>query len=52
MLVEKAFAKLHGTYENIVAGDPSHSIEVLTGAPSNRHEHNKHTALELWNLIK
>ena len=34
MLIEKAFAKLHGNYESIVSGDPRHSIEVLTGAPA------------------
>jgi hypothetical protein len=38
-LLEKAFAKLHGTYESIIAGDPMHSIEVLSGAPGTRHPH-------------
>ena len=39
MLIEKAFAKLHGNYESIALGDPRHSIEVLTGAPSERYAH-------------
>ena len=52
MLVEKAFAKLHGDYEAIVAGDPRHSIGVLSGAPSDRYDHTDKTALELWNIIK
>ena len=34
MLLEKAFAKLHGTYETLMGGDPRHAIEVLTGAPA------------------
>jgi hypothetical protein len=39
MLLEKCFAKLHGNYEAIIAGDPRHSIEVLTGAPMSSHNH-------------
>ena len=38
-VLEKAFAKVHGTYEAIISGDPRHSIEVLTGAPANRYKH-------------
>ena len=38
-LIEKAFAKLHGNYEAIENGDPTHSIEVLTGAPSTYYDH-------------
>jgi calpain-15 len=33
ILIEKAFAKLHGSYEAIIAGDPIHSIQVLSGSP-------------------
>ena len=39
-ILEKAFAKLHGTYENIISGDSAHSIEVLTGAHTISYEHN------------
>ena len=43
-LVEKAFAKLHGTYENIISGDARHSIEVLSGAHATRYPHRGHAA--------
>ena len=36
-LLEKAFAKMHGTYEAIIAGDPEHSIEVMSGAPAEKY---------------
>lgn len=34
MLLEKAWAKLHRTYEAIEVGDPEHTMRDLTGAPS------------------
>ena len=43
-LLEKGFAKLFGTYENIVSGDASISIATLTGAPSERLYHKGHPA--------
>ena len=36
-LLEKGFAKMLGTYENMVAGDPIESIRMLSGAPATRH---------------
>ena len=36
-IIEKAFAKVNGSYESIISGDPQHSIEVLTGAPTSRY---------------
>jgi calpain len=51
-LLEKAFAKLHGTYEAIISGDPRHSIEVLTGAPATRYTHSSYTANQLWDEIE
>jgi hypothetical protein len=41
-LLEKGFAKLQGTYENIVGGDPISSIEILSGAPATRYFHSNH----------
>ena len=41
-ILEKAFAKLQGTYENIVAGDPISSIETLSGAHGIRYNHRGH----------
>jgi len=43
-IIEKAFAKLHGNYETIIAGDPAHSIEVMTGAPSTTYSHSFYSA--------
>ena len=51
LLIEKAIAKVYGDYERIVGGDPRTSIEMLTGAPSNRYMHTDKTPLEIWNLI-
>ena len=33
-LIEKAFAKLHGSYESIVGGNPAEATRFLTGAPA------------------
>ena len=56
MLLEKAFAKLSGTWESIIAGDPRHSINALTGAPADFYDHNDLsepiTADEIFDLIK
>ena len=38
-LLEKAFAKLNGTYESIAGGQAQNAIQVLTGAPSAVFEH-------------
>jgi hypothetical protein len=40
MLIEKAFAKIHGNYESIESGDPRTSIDILTGAPYKSYFHN------------
>lgn len=34
ILLEKAFAKIHGSYEAITGGQSSESISTLIGAPS------------------
>ena len=41
MLVEKAFAKLHGCYDNIIAGFTLESFGILTGAPTEMKFHRK-----------
>lgn len=33
-LLEKAWAKVNGNYENIEAGSPSEGVKFLTNAPS------------------
>lgn len=52
MLLEKAFAKLTGTWESIIAGDPRHSINALTGAPADQYDHNEFNAQEIFDIIK
>jgi len=32
--LEKAYAKIHGSYEAIIGGNPSEPMRVLTGAPT------------------
>jgi hypothetical protein len=36
-IMEKAFAKMHGTYGNIQGGNPQTALEMLTGVPSSVH---------------
>lgn len=34
ILMEKAWAKIHGSYEIIIAGDGAKTLRDITGAPS------------------
>lgn len=38
-LVEKAYAKLFGTYENLIAGFSLEAFGILTGAPTEQLIH-------------
>ncbi len=40
MLLEKAYAKLHGNFESIIAGNSQDALTVLTGAPTQTLFHN------------
>ena len=51
--MEKAFAKLHGNYARIVAGDPIDGINTIQGGPNERYTHADAsvTQEDIWNLI-
>ena len=38
-VIEKAFAKYHGNYKHIVAGDPGFAVRTMTGAPVDLYIH-------------
>ena len=38
-ILEKAFAKYHGNYENLAAGDPRAATRTLNGSPSMQYTH-------------
>ena len=42
MLLEKAYAKLYESYDNIVAGIPSQALNDITGAPTHTYYHKDH----------
>jgi hypothetical protein len=50
MLLEKAWAKINGSYENTIAGSTSEAFRVLTGAPVDYYDHDEHN--DIWNKIK
>ena len=55
VILEKAFAKLHGNYEHLIGGDPREAARALTGAPSIQYMHSKIAITEdfLWKeLVK
>ena len=49
-ILEKAFAKLHGNYAHLVAGDPREATRALNGSPSIHfsHGHKQVTVEFLW----
>eukprot|EP00826_Nyctotherus_ovalis_P053099 TRINITY_DN6845_c0_g2_i2.p1 TRINITY_DN6845_c0_g2~~TRINITY_DN6845_c0_g2_i2.p1 ORF type:complete len:802 (-),score=268.47 TRINITY_DN6845_c0_g2_i2:162-2567(-) len=52
MLLEKAWAKIHGDFYIIEGGDSRESLAAITGAPAEYHKHQNYTTEELWKLIK
>lgn len=54
-LFEKAFAKYHGTYEPLWAGNAREALEVIAGSPGIRYvtddEENPISVDALWNLL-
>ena len=52
MLIEKAWAKLHGSYCMVRLGSPSMVFPHLTGSPSVRFDHNYVSNIDiLWRTI-
>jgi hypothetical protein len=50
-MVEKAYAKLHGSYAAITAGDALHAMQDLTGYPTARWDEEWHKAMEEGNDV-
>jgi len=51
MLIEKGWAKIHGSFGAISAGDSRESFSAITGAPVKYHKHSLYTLEKLWKLI-
>eukprot|EP00347_Sterkiella_histriomuscorum_P024013 403332608 len=53
LLLEKAWAKIHGSYQRIEAGTTGEALPALTGAPSDFFYHSEAKNKEdVWNKIK
>ena len=50
-LLEKAWAKVNGSYASTIAGLPSEAFSVLTEAPCFSYFNKKNTEEEMWNII-
>ena len=50
-LLEKAWAKVNGNYENTITGLPSEALKALTGAPVEFYSHDFYTDLEMWEIL-
>lgn len=51
MILEKAWAKVHGSYAITAGGDSRESLSSLTGAPTTLIRHNTISKSELWKLL-
>lgn len=52
MLLEKAWAKLHGSYGRTTIGWSSHPSMHLTGNPAYKLTHSEYEPDEIWNRLK
>ncbi len=51
-LIEKAWAKLHGSYERTAGGAPYHASVHVAGVPSKAIQHKEHDVNALQAIIK
>lgn len=51
MLLEKAWAKVNGSYENTITGLPADALRALTGAPVDFYAHDYTSDEDLWNVV-
>ena len=51
-LLEKAFAKFHGSYEALAWGSPLNALNTLAGAPGHRVPHPSKNATDLWYYLR
>ena len=51
MLLEKAWAKLHGSYSMIISGTSQEALAALTQKPTKSFSHDKEQEKELWREV-
>jgi hypothetical protein len=51
-LLEKAWAKIHGSYSSTIAGHPNKALTDLTGAPCSCYFTTSKSAEELWDILQ
>ena len=51
MILEKVWAKLHGSYGNIWSGKPTECLHDLTGGPTRLIHTSSEDKVKLWELI-
>ena len=51
LILEKAWAKIYGSYQRIEAGTTGEALHPLTGSPCQTKLHKKITTKDLWDLI-
>lgn len=51
IMLEKAWAKLHGSYERTIGGTPENCIRDLTGAPGEIFAFDLYSAKKIWTRV-